>query len=177
LPLDVNFDSRRVFRSHAAVRLRLLFDFNQQIEKEAIFMTKINLREQYPDLYTSDYIVEVPDEVADFMRECDRKEAAYRRRTRYHKVFYSLDCDPAEQEALFVSMSTDEIYERKVTMEQLHQAMATLSDKQAKRVYARFFLGLSEAAIAKSEGVSAVAINKSIHHGLKHIEKILKNFL
>jgi RNA polymerase sigma-70 factor (ECF subfamily) len=55
--------------------------------------------------------------------------------------------------------------------------MATLSDKQAKRVYARFFLGLSEAAIAKSEGVSAVAINKSIHHGLKHIEKILKNFL
>jgi RNA polymerase sigma-70 factor (ECF subfamily) len=176
LPLDVNFDSCRVFRSHAAVRLRLLFDFNQQIEKEAIFMTKINLREQYPDLYTSDYIVEVPDEVADFMRECDRKEAAYRRRTRYHKV-YSLDCDPTEQEALFVSMSTDEIYERKVTMEQLHQAMATLSDKQAKRVYARFFLGLSVSAIAKSEGISEPTASESIQHGLRRMEKFLKKFL
>jgi RNA polymerase sigma-70 factor (ECF subfamily) len=176
LPLDVNFDSCRVFRFHAAVRLRLLFDFNQQIEKEAIFMTKINLREQYPDLYTSDYIVEVPDEVADFMRECDRKEAAYRRRTRYHKV-YSLDCDPTEQEALFVSMSTDEIYERKVTMEQLHQAMATLSDKQAKRVYARFFLGLSVSAIAKSEGISEPTASESIQHGLRRMEKFLKKFL
>lgn len=139
-------------------------------------MTKINLREQYPDLYTSDYIVEVPDEVADFMRECDRKEAAYRRRTRYHKV-YSLDCDPTEQEALFVSMSTDEIYERKVTMEQLHQAMATLSDKQAKRVYARFFLGLSVSAIAKSEGISEPTVSESIQHGLRRMEKFLKNFL
>jgi RNA polymerase sigma-70 factor (ECF subfamily) len=149
-----------------------------EIEKEAIFMTKINLREQYPDLYTSDYIVEVPDEVADFMRECDRKEAAYRRRTYYHDAHYSLDReDGIDNEVLFVCMTPSEIYEKKVTMEQLHQAMATLSNKQAKRVYARFFLGLSEAAIAKSEGVSAVAINKSIHHGLKHIEKILKNFL
>jgi RNA polymerase sigma-70 factor (ECF subfamily) len=174
----VNFNSRRVFRSHAAVRLRLLFDFNQQIEKEAIFMTKINLREQYPDLYTSDYIVEVPDEVADFMRECDRKEAAYRRRTYYHDAHYSLDReDGIDNEVLFVCMTPSEIYEKKVTMEQLHQAMATLSDKQAKRVYARYFLGLSVSAIAKSEGISEPTVSESIQHGLRRMEKFLKNFL
>ena len=32
-------------------------------------MTKINLREQYPDFYKTDYIIEVPDEVAAVMKE------------------------------------------------------------------------------------------------------------
>ena len=54
-------------------------------------MTKINLREQYPDFYKTDYIIEVPDEVAAVMKEHDRLEAAYRRRTYYHKAHYSLD--------------------------------------------------------------------------------------
>lgn len=49
-------------------------------------MTKINLREQYPDFYKTDYIIEVPDEVAAVMKEHDRLEAAYRRRTYYHKA-------------------------------------------------------------------------------------------
>ena len=37
-------------------------------------MTKINLREQYPDFYKTDYIIEVPDEVAAVMKEHDRLE-------------------------------------------------------------------------------------------------------
>ena len=68
-------------------------------------MTKINLREQYPDFYKTDYIIEVPDEVAAVMKEHDRLEAAYRRRTYYHKAHYSLDRgDGIEYDALFVSM-------------------------------------------------------------------------
>ena len=39
-------------------------------------MKKINLREYYP-LYTQDTIVEVPDEVADLLREYKLAEAAY----------------------------------------------------------------------------------------------------
>ena len=65
-------------------------------------MTKINLREQYPDFYKTDYIIEVPDEVAAVMKEHDRLEAAYRRRTYYHKAHYSLDRgDGIEYDALF----------------------------------------------------------------------------
>ena len=54
-------------------------------------MTEINLREQYPEIYKTDTIITVPDEVAELMREYDRKEAAYRRRTYYHRAQYSLD--------------------------------------------------------------------------------------
>ena len=45
-------------------------------------MTKINLREQYPDFYKTDYIIEVPDEVAAVMKEHDRLEAAVHITTR-----------------------------------------------------------------------------------------------
>lgn len=141
-------------------------------------MTKINLREHYPDYYKTDYIIEVPDEVAAIMLEYDRLDAAYRRRTYYHKAHYSLDRgDGIEYEALFVSMTPCEIYERKVTMEQLHAAMASLPDKQAKRVYARYFLGLETKAIAKSEGISVTAVNSSIQRGLRNMEKFLKKVL
>ena len=106
-------------------------------------MTKINLREHYPNFYKNDCIIEVPDEVAAIMLEYDRKEAAYRRRTYYHNAHYSLDRgDGIEYDALFVAMTPCEIYERKVTMEQLHAAIASLPDKQAKRINARYFLGL-----------------------------------
>lgn len=141
-------------------------------------MTKINLREQYPDFYKTDYIIEVPDEVAAVMKEHDCLEAAYRRRTYYHKAHYSLDRgDGIEYDALFVSMTPCELYERKVTMEQLHAAIAALPDKQAKRIYAYYFLGLTESAIAKSEGVSVASVSESIQRGLRNMETFLKNRL
>ena len=140
-------------------------------------MTEINLREQYPEIYKTDTIITVPDEVAALMREYDRKEAAYRRRTYYHHAQYSLDRgDGIEYEAVFLSVSPEEIYERKVTMEQLHAAIASLPDKQAKRIYARYFLNLDVEAIARSEGVSTTAVKYSIQHGLRNMEKYLKKF-
>ena len=138
-------------------------------------MTKINLREQYPDFYKTDYIIEVPDEVAAVMKEHDRLEAAYRRRTYYHKAHYSLDRgDGIEYDALFVSMTPCELYERKVTMEQLHAAIAALPDKQAKRIYAYCVLGISMAKIAAAEGVSYVAVRSSILRGLRRMGAYLR---
>jgi len=141
-------------------------------------MTKINLREQYPDFYSTDTFIEVPDEVAEFMREYDRKEAAYRRRTYYHKAFYSLDRgDGIEYDAVFSSVTPWEVYERKLTLEQLHAAISALPDKQAKRINAHFFLGLTMREIAKSEKVSPVSVNESILRGLRSMEKFLKKVL
>lgn len=74
-------------------------------------------------------------------------------------------------------MTPCEIYERKVTMEQLHAAMASLPDKQAKRIYAHYFLGLTVTAIAKSEGVSAASVSESIQRGHRNMETFLKNRL
>lgn len=141
-------------------------------------MTKINLREQYPDYYKADTFIEVPDEVAEVMLAFDRQEAAYRRRTYYHNAYYSLDRgDGIEYDAVFLSVTPWEVYERKVTLEQLHAAIAALPDKQAKRIYAHFFLNMTEEAIARSENISAVAVHNAIHRGLRNLEKFLKNNL
>lgn len=139
-------------------------------------MTKINLREQYPDFYSTDTFIEVPDEVADFMREYDRKEAAYRRRTYYHKAFYSLDRgDGIEYNAVFSSITPWEVYERKLTLEQLHAAISTLPDKQAKRLNAYYFLGMSKVEIAKAEGVNKSQVTRSIDRALSALQNFLKN--
>lgn len=140
-------------------------------------MKTINLKDYYDHIGIDTYI-DVPDEVFNIFEECRKAEQAYQSRIRYHKAYYSLDRgDGIEHSALFISLSPDEIYERKLTSEQLHAAIATLPDKQAKRVYAHFFLGMSKTAIAKAEGVTEKAIRNSIERGLTYMEQYLKNNL
>lgn len=140
-----------------------------------INMAIINLRDFYP-YYTMDSFIEVPDEVAEAMAEFDRKEAAYRLRTYRHKAYYSLDReDGIEHSALFVALSPCEIYERKVTMQELHAAISSLPDKQAKRIYAHFVLGMSKTDIARAEGVDEKVVRLAIERGLRNMEKFLKN--
>ena len=65
----------------------------------------------------------------------------------------------------------------KVTMEQLHAAITSLPDKQAKRISAYYFMGMTMEAIAKSEGVGISAVSYSIQRGLQNLEKYLKKVL
>lgn len=58
-------------------------------------MVKINLRKYYPDYYTTDCIIEVPDEVAALMYSYEHAEAVYYLRRYRHKAYYSLDCGTA----------------------------------------------------------------------------------
>lgn len=140
-------------------------------------MKKINLRDYYP-FYTSDTFIELPDELVAVFDAYNKAESTYNRQKYRYKAQYSLDRgDGIEHDILFVSLSPDEIYERKLTTEQLHAAIAALPDKQAKRIYAHYFMGLSKTAIASAEGVSKVTIGESIQRGLKSIEQYLKNFL
>lgn len=97
-------------------------------------MVEINLREYYPDFYTADVVIEVSDELAAQFRRWRLNETAYRLRTYRHRAKYSLDRgDGIEYDAVFVSLSHCEIYERRVTTEQLYATIAKLPDKQAKR--------------------------------------------
>lgn len=140
-------------------------------------MAKVNLRDYYP-FYQYDCVIEVPDEVSKALQELDRLEAAYQRRLYRNKAYYSLDQgDGIERDILFVSLSPSEIYERKITYEQLHAAIARLPDKQAKRIYAYYFLEMSKAAIAKVEGVNKSQITRSINKALISIERDLKKVL
>ena len=106
------------------------------------------------------------------------KEAAYRLRTYRHKAYYSLDRDDGlEHEAVFVSLSPHELYERKISMQELHAAISRLPDKQAKRIYAHFILGMTKKDIAQAEGVDEKVVRVAIERGLKNLEKYLKKFL
>lgn len=136
-----------------------------------VHMTIINLRNFYP-FYITDFFIAVSDEVVEAMAGFDRKEAAYRLRTYRHKAYYSIDReDGIEHSALFVALSLGEIYERKVTMQELHAAIASLFDKQAKRIYAHFVLGMNKTDIASSEGVNEKVVRLTIERGFRNMEK------
>lgn len=76
----------------------------------------------------------------------------------------------------YVQQITDDD-ERKVTMQELHAAIASLPNKQAKRIYAHFILGMTKQDIARAEGVHEKVVRVAIERGLRHLEKILKNSL
>ncbi len=140
-------------------------------------MQKINLRNIYPDFYNTDYYIEVPEQLAMELHQFDLDEASYKLRTYRHRAYYSLDCDDGiENEILFVAATPDELYEKKLTNQQLYAAINSLPEKQAKRIYAYYFMDMDEPTIAKAEGISHQAVHSSIQRGLKRIEKYLKNF-
>ena len=139
-------------------------------------MKKINLKDYYAHITTDTYI-DIPDEVFNIFEEHRKAEQAYQSRIRYHKAYYSLDRgDGIEHSALFVSSRPVRFTNVSSQNEQLHAAIATLPDKQAKRIYAHYFLGMSKVAIAKAEGVSKATIGQSIKGALKSIEHFLKKY-
>ena len=137
-------------------------------------MKRINLREYYP-FYKADLFVEVPDEVADLLRESVLLEEAYRIRTYRHKAYYSLDYgDNIESKALIVALSPYEIIEERWTTEMIYKGISTLPEKQAQRIYAHFFLGMTKAAIAQAEGCAVTAAKTSIRKGLHNLKKFFE---
>lgn len=137
-------------------------------------MAWINLRDYYP-FYQSDFLVEVADEIVEQFKWFNRKEHADFERRRVYKAYYSLDADDGiEKDVVLLVLSPEEIYERKMSKQELYAAINSLPEKQAKRVYAYFFLGMSKAEIAQAEGVNKSQVSRSIGKALKNIERFLK---
>lgn len=140
-------------------------------------MKRINLRELYP-FYEYDFFLEVSDKLAELLKLLKRKDHADREYRRFHRAYYSLDADDGiEKDIILLVLSPEEIYERKLSNQELYAAINSLPEKQAKRIYAHFFLGMSKAEIARMEGVSKVTVTQSIDTALMNIEKFLKKFL
>lgn len=133
---------------------------------------KINLREYYP-FYDDDYFIEVEDIIAISLESFEHFEKAYEKRISRHKAYFSLNRnDGIERKSTFLVLSPSEIYEKKIINQALHTALKSLSDKQARRIYAHYFLGMSKAAIAKMEGISEHTVRDSIKRGLNNLKKI-----
>ena len=151
-------------------------------------MATINLRDLYPE-EKLDCFIEVPDgseeafkagltkEIADVYFNEQRKENAYRRRVYWHKAHYSLDQgDGIENDAVNKAADPYEVLLKKLMRKQLLDAIDSLPEKQSKRIYAKFILGISQADIARAEGVAESAVNQAIERGLRNLEKMLKIF-
>lgn len=140
-------------------------------------MQKINLRDLYPDIYKTDIFLEVTDEVQAVFLADKRAEAARKRQMYNYKAHYSLDCDNGIEKAVVQHpLTPEEILKDRQLRDQLYAAVMNLPDKQAKRIYARFYLGMTVKEIAQAEDVDLSRVYDSIQRGLKRLEKILKKF-
>lgn len=141
-------------------------------------MKVINLRKYYPELYSSDCEIVVPEEVAALLKEFDRRESAHRIKVYRNKAYYSLDADDQiETEAIIMELSPPEILERKQNTLDIYAAMTRLPAVQAKRVYAHYILGESIQKIAWAEGVSEQAVRLSVKRGVRNMKKYLIKML
>ena len=135
-------------------------------------MKKVNLRDLYPDVYKNDHFVEVTEDVLETIRAAERAEAAYDRRMYRYKAHYSLDCDNGIENAILMKPQTPEmLLEEKQFQEQVYAAVMKLPEKQAKRIYARYYLGMTVNEIAEVEGVDQSRVRDSIRRGLKQLVK------
>ena len=126
-------------------------------------MQKINLRNLYPDIYKTDVFLEVTDEVHAVFLADKRADAAYERQMYRYKAYFTLDHDIGiENGVINRPLTPEEILEDKQRREQIYAAVMALPEKQAKRIYARYYLGMRVSEIAAEEGVDPSRVRDSI---------------
>lgn len=97
----------------------------------------------------------------------------YQRRLCRYQAYYSLDYAlTAENErALLNAAAPEDLQEQNERRRKLQKAFRTLTPSQQRRVYKRYFLCMSCAEIARSEGYTISAVCNSIHRSLKKLKK------
>lgn len=140
-------------------------------------MTTINLREHYPELYSEDAFLEVSDDIAAFLAEDNRLQINYAQYIRDNRAFYSLDAgDGIENSAIHRPEQPDEVMLRQERDALIHAALASLPDKQRRRIYQCVVEGKRKITVAQAEHVTEKAIRKSIRRGLAATKIFLKKF-
>ena len=139
-------------------------------------MKKVNLRDLYPDVYKNDHFVEVTEDVLETIRAAERAEAAYDRRMYRYKAHYSLDCDNGIENAVLLKPQTPEmVLEEKQFQEQVYAAVMKLPEKQAKRIYARYYLGMTVNEIADCWHTSPFAVRDGLPAALPGCPCVSRN--
>ena len=142
-------------------------------------MQTINLKQYYP-FCTEDTFVEVSDEIVEAFLLDKRAEAARERKMYRYKAFYSLDCDdgienaaigwaqPSPEDCLVEKEAQAEYAE---LLRRLYEAISSLPPTQARRVHARYMLGMKVKDIAAMEGITPSQAGKSIHAALRRLRR------
>ena len=125
-------------------------------------------------------IVEVSDEIVEAFLLDKRAEAARDRKMFRYKAFYSLDCnDGIENAAIGWAQSSpedhliekEELAEYEELIRRLYEAISSLPPMQARRVHARYMLGMKVKDIAAMEGITPSQAGKSIHAALRRLRR------
>ncbi len=143
-------------------------------------MKTIDLKKYYYPIYRTDTYLTVPDEVAEALLLMLREENNRARKIWYHKAYFSLDCeDGIENEAVGWAQPSPEdcLMEKEAQAEyaellrRLYEAISSLTPTQARRVHARYMLGMKVKDIAAMEGITPSQAGKSIHAALRRLRR------
>lgn len=107
-------------------------------------MKTIDLKKYYstPRIYGKSNFVVVSDEVAEVLERSIKDEKNDAMRQYRAKAYYSLDYgNEVENYIVFHQETPEEIYERKLTVQELNRALAKLPRKQGQHIIAYYFLG------------------------------------
>ena len=122
-------------------------------------MQTINLKQYYP-FCKEDIFVEVSDEIVEAFLLDKRAEAARDRKMFRYKAFYSLDCNDGIENAAIgwaqplpedYLIEKEELAEYEELIRRLYEAISSLPPMQARRVHARYMLGMKVKDIAAME--------------------------
>ena len=147
-------------------------------------MQTINLKQYYYSLYKQDTFLTVSDEVAEALLLMRREENNRARKIWYHKAYFSLDReDGIENEAIGWTQPSPEDYvmeleeqaEQEELVRRLYEALSTLTPMQARRIHARYLLGMKVKEIAEMEGVHPARVSECIHSGLRRLRKYFEH--
>ena len=148
-------------------------------QSEGVPMQTINLKQYYP-FCKEDIFVEVSDEIVEAFLLDKRAEAARERKMFRYKAFYSLDCnDGIENAAIGWAQPSpedhliekEELAEYEELIRRLYEAISSLPPMQARRVHARYMLGMKVKDIAAMEGITPSQAGKSIHAALRRLSR------
>ena len=136
--------------------------------------------EEYYPFCKEDIFVEVSDEIVEAFLLDKRAEAARDRKMFRYKAFYSLDCNDGIENAAIgwaqpspedYLIEKEELAEYEELIRRLYEAISSLPPMQARRVHARYMLGMKVKDIAAMEGITPSQAGKSIHAALRRLRR------
>lgn len=142
-------------------------------------MKIINMKRYYYPIYRKDTFMKVPDEVAEALEEAWHIEHRQKNKKSSYKIL-SLDASEGlEYHALFHGQPPEELLfqaeadaDQEAVFTHLREAVTHLTQTQARRLRARFELGMKYWEIAQIEGVSVSDISQSVRAGIRKLRKI-----
>lgn len=141
-------------------------------------MKIIDLKKLYPEMYKIHTELEVSDAVFNALEDFRRADEAMKKRRKRNHDQYSLDADDGIEVNTLVKMPTiEEQVEQRWLKEMIYTGLSSLPEKQAKRIYAYYLLGMSKSEIARSEGIAESSVRRSIELGIIKLKKFFEKNL